>query len=147
MDSLQVTLVRRSFALVQPIAPQAAALFYDHLFEADPSLRGLFRGDMRGQGERLMTMIGRAVDLFGQPDVLMPVLRSLGARHLAYGVEDRHYATVGSALMKTLEQGLGDAFTPAVREAWNDLYAVIAATMVEGARAPRVADRASAVAA
>ena len=58
MQDHQIHLVRNSFELVQPIAPQAAALFYDHLFAAAPSLRGLFRGDMANQGERLMTMIG-----------------------------------------------------------------------------------------
>ena len=52
----QIALVRRSFALVQPIAREAAVLFYDNLFQADPNLRPLFRGDMAQQGERLMSM-------------------------------------------------------------------------------------------
>ncbi len=115
MQAHQVRLVRDSFALVQPIAPQAAALFYNHLFEADPSLRALFRGDMAQQGARLMTMIGSAVGLLEKPEVLMPVLCNLGARHVNYGVQDAHYATVGGALLLTLEQGLGAAFTPEVR--------------------------------
>ncbi len=147
MNSQQVDLVRHSFALVKPIAPQAAALFYGHLFDADPTLRSLFRGDMQMQGERLMSMIGSAVGLLGQPAVLLPVLRTLGARHAGYGVVDSHYATVGGALLKTLEQGLGDAFTPAVRQAWTDLYGVIAETMQAGARQPQIAPRALALAA
>ncbi|MGJ7505821.1 globin domain-containing protein [Variovorax sp. GT1P44] len=102
MQAHQVQLVRESFARVQPIAPQAAALFYSHLFDADPSLRALFRGDMAHQGERLMTMIGSAIGLLEKPDVLLPVLRSLGARHGHYGVIDAHYATVGGALLLTL---------------------------------------------
>jgi hemoglobin-like flavoprotein len=131
-----IQLVRDSFMLVQPIASQAATLFYTHLFEADPALRPLFKGDMAHQGERLMGMIGRAVGLLEQPDALMPVLRFLGARHKGYGVVDAHYATVGGALLKTLEQGLGDAFTPEVRQAWTDLYGVIAETMLQGTRQP-----------
>jgi hemoglobin-like flavoprotein len=134
MNRQQIDLVRNSFALVQPIAPQAAALFYDNLFAADPALRPLFRGNMEHQGERLMGMIGRAVDLLEQPEALLPVLRLLGARHAGYGVVESHYATVGGALLKTLGQGLGDAFTPEVREAWTDLYAVITRTMLEGTR-------------
>jgi len=139
MNTQQVQLVRSSFALVQPIAPQAAALFYDHLFAADPALRPLFRGDMAHQGERLMTMIGSAVGLLDKLDVLIPVLRSLGARHAGYGVVDAHYATVGGALLLTLEQGLGDAFTPEVREAWTTLYGVISHTMIDASRVPAAA--------
>lgn len=133
MQTQQVQLVRDSFALVQPIATQAAALFYGNLFTADPSLRALFRGDMENQGERLMTMIGGAVRLLDKPDALLPVLRSLGARHVGYGVVDAHYATVGGALLLTLEQGLGQAFTPEVRAAWTATYGLISSTMIEAA--------------
>lgn len=139
MDRQKIDLVRNSFALVQPIAPQAAALFYDNLFEADPSLRALFRGDMKEQGERLMGMIGSALGLLERPDALMPALRGLGARHLRYAVQEHHYATVGGALIKTLGQGLGDAFKPEVRDAWIELYGVISRTMLEGAREPALA--------
>jgi len=133
MNAQQIQLVRSSFALVQPIATQAAALFYDKLFASDPSLRQLFRGDMAEQGERLMSMIGAAVSLLERPESLLPVLRKLGARHVGYGVQDHHYATVGAALIDTLEQGLGEAFTPEVREAWGVLYGVVSRTMMEGA--------------
>lgn len=133
MQDHQIQLVRVSFALVEPISTQAAALFYDNLFTADPSLRALFHGDMGNQGERLMTMIGSAVRLLHKPDVLMPVLRSLGARHVGYGVVDAHYATVGGALLLTLEQGLGDEFTPEVRTAWTAMYGLVSRTMIEAA--------------
>jgi hemoglobin-like flavoprotein len=136
MNRQQIDLVRASFALVQPIAAQAAAIFYDKLFAADPSLRTLFRGDMAHQGERLMTMIGNAVGLLDRADTLLPVLRQLGARHVGYGVVDAHYATVGSALLQTLEQGLGAAFTPEVRDAWVETYGLISRTMIEAARVP-----------
>jgi hemoglobin-like flavoprotein len=90
-----------------------------------------------------MTMIGAAVGMLDRPDALLPVLRQLGARHAGYGVVDTHYATVGAALLLTLEQGLGDAFTPETRAAWADLYAVISRTMQQGA----VAEAAPALAA
>ena len=139
MDRQQIDLVRSSFALVQPIATQAAALFYDNLFTADPSLRKLFRGDMAHQGDRLMTMIGAAVGLLDRPDALIPVLQKLGARHGGYGVVDAHYATVGGALLLTLEQGLGDAFTPETRAAWTEMYGIVSRTMIEAARVPATA--------
>jgi hemoglobin-like flavoprotein len=134
MTPIQIGHVRSSFALVEPIAQQAAALFYDNLFTADPKLRRLFQGNMAQQGARLMTMIGAAVDLLEEPDALVPVLRKLGARHVNYGVRDEHYATVGAALLKTLQQGLGHAYTDDVHAAWNALYSVVSATMMDAAR-------------
>ena len=131
MTPQQIQLVRDSFTQVAPIAAEAATMFYNNLFAADPSLRALFRGDMAAQGERLMGMIGSAVGLLERPHALLPVLRNLGARHAGYGVQAAHYDTVGAALLQTLEQGLGAAFTPAVREAWATMYGLVARTMIE----------------
>jgi hemoglobin-like flavoprotein len=140
MTPVQIGHVRRTFDLIDPIASQAAALFYDNLFTADPSLRRLFQGNMAQQGMRLMSMIGAAVDLMEVPDELVPVLRKLGARHVNYGVRDEHYTTVGAALLKTLEQGLGEAYTDEVHAAWVALYRVVSETMMDAARgAVRVA--------
>ena len=139
MNVQQIALVRNSFALVQLIASEAAALFYDNLFRADPALRTLFKGDMTHQGQRLMGMIGSALQLLDRPAALLPVLRSLGARHAGYRVREEHYDTVGAALILTLEQGLGTAFTAEARAAWVELYGVIARTMIEGAQEPALA--------
>lgn len=130
MNPQSITLVKESFAKVAPIAPQAAALFYNNLFTLDSSLRTLFRGDMEEQGRRLMQMIGVAVNKLDDIDALLPVLQGLGRRHADYGVRDAHYGTVGAALLMTLEQGLGAEFTPKVRQAWTEVYALIANTMV-----------------
>lgn len=126
--------VRTSWKKVEAIAPTAAALFYDNLFAAQPSLRSLFKTDMQMQGARLMTMIGAAVARLDDLPTLVPVLQQLGVRHAGYGVRDEHYDVVGAALLKTLSQGLGDDFTPAVREAWTGVYGLVAATMMAAAR-------------
>lgn len=127
--------VQQSWSLVQPIAPQAAALFYQNLFEANPGLRGLFRSNMEEQGAKLMRMIGVAVSKLTDLDHLIPVLASLGQAHAGYGVKPAHYDMVGSALLKTLSQGLGEAFTPEVERAWAEVYGVVSSTMREGAAA------------
>ncbi|MFY9509948.1 MAG: globin family protein [Rubrivivax sp.] len=133
MSPDQIHLVRQSFALVLPIAPTAAALFYDNLFGAQPQLRSLFKGDMQDQGTKLMQMIGAAVGLLDRPQLLMPVLRQLGARHGGYGVMPAHYDAVGAALLKTLAQGLGAAFNTPTREAWTAMYTIVATTMIAAA--------------
>ena len=60
----------------------------------------------------------------------MPVVQQLGARHRKYGVQVSHYAAVAEALLWTLEQGLADAFTDDVRDAWVNVYTVLAETMI-----------------
>ena len=135
MNDHTIVLVRESFDLIEPIAPQAGAMFYANLFEADPSLQRLFKGDMSAQAARLMQMIALAVGKLDQPELLMPALQQLGQRHAAYGVQDAHYDTVGGALLKTLYQGLGVAYTPEVEEAWVEVYGVLAGTMKAAARA------------
>jgi len=135
MNDSQIQLVRHSFALVLPIADQAAALFYDKLFERDPSISTLFRGDMAQQGARLMHMIEGAVQMLDRPSMLRHALLRLGERHAGYGVVDAHYPLVGAALLDTLAVGLGDAFTAETREAWAAMYTMVAEAMREGAAA------------
>jgi hemoglobin-like flavoprotein len=131
MNKQIVQMVQQSWAQVAPIAPQAAQLFYNNLFTLDPALKPMFRGDMQLQGQRLMGMIGAAVGKLGELDTLVPILQNLGRRHGGYGVLPSHYDTVGVALLKTLEQGLGDAFTPQVRAAWASVYGVMRSVMLE----------------
>ena len=129
----QVVLQSGRVILETSIAEQAAEMFYRRLFELDPSLSRLFKGDMREQGRKLMSMIGAAVKGLDDLERLVPVVRKLGARHAGYGVKDRDYATVAQALLWTLEKGLGEAFTPDVREAWVAVYGVLADTMKRAA--------------
>ena len=133
MTPQQIELVQASFLRVQPIAEVAAELFYNRLFTLDPSLRPLFKGDMKQQGRMLMSVIGVAVNGLRNLDTLAPVVRKMGARHVGYGVKTEHYQTVGSALLWTLEQGLGSFFTPQVRDAWAAAYELLATVMQMGA--------------
>jgi hemoglobin-like flavoprotein len=129
------TLVRDSFAKVVPIAPQAAALFYDRLFVLDPSLKPLFKGDMTEQGRKLMAMIGTAVANLDKLETIVPSVQALGRRHAGYGVPPASYDTVASALLWMLGQGLGDAFTPPVEAAWTEAYTILATVMKDAAAA------------
>jgi len=133
MTPHQIRLVRESFALVVPQAVQAGALFYDKLFERDPSVSLLFHTDMDTQARRLFEMIGDAVRLLNHPAQLDAVLAVLGARHVAYGVRDEHFETVGGALLDTLATAFGDAFTPELREAWSEFYGRVSRVMREAA--------------
>ncbi len=129
----QKKLVQSTFAKVEPIAEAAAELFYNKLFELDPSLKPLFKGDMKAQGKKLMATLKLAVKGLDDLDKLVPVVQDLGRRHKGYGVEPAHYATVAEALLWTLGQGLEEAFTPEVKQAWTDVYTLLAETMIAAA--------------
>ena len=129
MTPNEKSLVQRTFGLVVPITDRAASLFYGRLFELDPALKLLFKVDMREQGRKLMQVIGFAVSKLDTLDELVPDVEALGRRHAGYGVKDADYDTVGAALLWTLEQGLGAAFTPEVKSAWTTVYQLLASTM------------------
>jgi hemoglobin-like flavoprotein len=129
----QKVLVQSSFSKVLPIAEQAAALFYGRLFEIDPSLRPLFKGDMKEQGRKLMHMIATAVRGLDHLETIVPGVKDLGVRHVGYGVKNDHYETVGAALLWTLQKGLGDDFTDETKEAWTVVFGVLASVMKDAA--------------
>jgi len=129
MDLEKVALVQQSWKKIVPIADEAAALFYEELFTLDPSLKALFRSDMKAQGRKLTSMLNTAVVNLHKLETILPAVEDLGRRHVGYGVESGHYGTVGTALVSTLEKGLGPDFTPGVREAWVEAYTALATVM------------------
>jgi hemoglobin-like flavoprotein len=108
-------------------------MFYDRLFELDPSLRLMFHTSREEQARKLAQALTVVVTSIDRPDQIRGAVEALGRRHGGYGVRDEHYATVGAALLWTLDKGLGDAFTPDVREAWTAAYGWLALTMREAA--------------
>ncbi|WP_299432129.1 globin family protein [uncultured Maribacter sp.] len=134
MEEKTISLVQESFEKVKPIASTAAEIFYAKLFELDPALKPLFPSDqekMATQGNKLMTMLGSAVAGLSNLEMLVPVLENLGKKHVEYKVEPSHYNTVGAALLDTLSVGLGDDFTPEVKEAWASVYGTMSDVMIK----------------
>lgn len=129
MTPEQVRLVQSSMQKVLFISEIAADLFYRRLFELDPALRPLFHGDMKEQGRKLIQMLHSVVDSLGQLATILPEVEAMARRHVIYGVQPQHYDTVGTALLWTLEQGLGNGFTAEVRAAWTEAYNLLAGVM------------------
>ena len=133
MAPAQKQLVQTSFARLAPFADAVAEMFYRELFVLDPTLRKLFKSDLAEQGRKLMSMLSTAIANLDRLESIAPAVRDLGHRHAGYGVAPADYETVARALITTLEQGLGDDFTPALREAWTSCYRVLAGEMMAGA--------------
>jgi len=143
MNREQIRLVQENFEKVVPIADAAATLFYGRLFDLDPALESLFKGDIVEQGRKLMQMIGVAVKSLDRLEQVLPAVCALGARHAGYGVREKDYDTVGRALIWTLRKGLGDDFTAEIEAAWAETYTALAGVMkraqAEAARSEEVA--------
>ena len=136
MTPEKITLVKSSWQQVVPIKDTAAQLFYGQLFVLDPSLRSMFKGDMVEQGRKLMTMINTVVVSLDNLGPILGRIQELGRGHVVYGVTEAHYDTVGNALIWTLGQGLGEQFTPAVKDAWVEAYTILASAMKQAAHEP-----------
>jgi len=127
-------LVAESWKSLAPNGALVGTIFYRRLFEIDPSLRPMFAAvTMDDQIHKLVTMLDLVVHWLDVPDRLVPVLKKLGERHSTYGVRDDHFGKVGAALIGTLEEGLGDKFTPELRSAWTEAFLLISSLMRRGA--------------
>ncbi len=133
MTPNEIALIQSSFAEVAPIKSKAAGLFYRRLFEIAPEVKPLFKGDMEEQGSKLMATLAVAVNGLSNLAEIVPTVEDLARRHVGYGVRAEHYQPVGAALLWTLGQGLGDAWSPEVENAWRKAYGVLADTMIAAA--------------
>lgn len=129
LTSDQIQLVQTSWDAVSEISDAAADLFYGKLFELDPSLESLFPPELGEQKKKLMQTLAVCVNGLNDLGEIVPAVKALGQRHVAYKVSDEHYDTVGKALLWTLEQGLGETFTPETEQAWSAVYGVLSDTM------------------
>jgi hemoglobin-like flavoprotein len=133
MDQLQIVLVQRTFRHLMPIGDTVAEVFYRRLFELEPSLRELFRSNMRDQGRKLMQMMAVAVQGLSNFEAVRPAVEDLGRRHATYGVHPEHYELVRQALLATVRIGLGESMTADVLTAWSEAYDLLASTMQQAA--------------
>jgi hemoglobin-like flavoprotein len=125
--------LRASFAQLAPREREVAAMFYERLFELDPSLRRLFSGDMELQGAKMMSMLGAIVARIHDLEALAPIVSDLARRHVTYGVRPEHYAALGQALLWMLATALGPRFTPETEAAWQRAYAALSQAMRQSA--------------
>lgn len=124
-------LVRDSLGIIRLHLLPASSQFYDNLFVLAPNLRGYFRSDIAGQGMRFMTTLTTIAELLDAPDELADELDALAHAHRGIGIRAEHFAAVGAALMVTLGETLGPAFTCELQAAWRSAYDDFAARMIE----------------
>lgn len=135
MTPADIATIRADFASVAPDADGFAARFYERLFEIDPSLRPLFPADLTPQRKKLVQALAMVVAGLDRLDTMIGTISDLGRRHGGpggYGVEAHHYASVGEAILSTLEERV-PAFGDRNRAAWGVAYATLADVMIAAA--------------
>jgi NAD(P)H-flavin reductase/hemoglobin-like flavoprotein len=130
---IDVSLIKESFALLEPISDRLTGHFYAELFLADPSLRAMFPAAMDTQRDRIFSALARCVQGIDRPEFIADYVRQLGRGHRKYGVLPQHYPTLGQALIAALRRYSGSTWTPTVENAWRAAYALIARMMIEAA--------------
>ena len=127
--------LRDSLAAAVDDPRRFAARFYARLFELAPGVRALFPADLQAQQDKFAQTLVTIVAFADDPATLGDSLRQLGRRHVAYGTQAIHYATVGEALLSTLESSSDAGLSEDAAHAWRRLYGWIVAEMISGARA------------
>jgi hemoglobin-like flavoprotein len=108
-------------------------MFYARLFQLDPSLRTLFRGDLEQQGRKLMAALDFVVSGLDELPQHLAAVQQLARRHVGYGVQPEHYDQVGQALLWTLAQGIGQDTRDDALQAWTLAYTTVAQAMKSAA--------------
>jgi hemoglobin-like flavoprotein len=107
--------------------------FYSRLFEAAPGVRALFPKDMKKQKTMLLAVLVLLRKSLRDLDSIVPKLRDLGARHVAYGAKPEYYPVVGESLIGAMAAIAGGGWKWEYEQAWAAAFEVVAATMLEGA--------------
>jgi hemoglobin-like flavoprotein len=131
MTEKQVQIIKHSWKLFRSIDPQLIGeVFYGKLFQLMPSLKPMFSIPMTEQYIKIIETLNLIVARLDKLEEINSEITQLAVRHVQYGVKPAHYALVGRALLWTLEQGLGNDWTPEVAEAWARCYEKLSNTMI-----------------
>lgn len=132
--ALNVQMIRDSFSIAKPIAPQVMDKFYELLFTDYPKLKPLFNESRMEQQKKALTMgLVFIVENLEQTENLSEYLRQSGKRHFGYGVKTEHYDMVGATLLKTFAHFFQEKWTAELKTEWTNAFGVIKTLMIEGA--------------
>ncbi len=133
LTSRHIELVESSWDYILLNSHETGSIFYQKLFSLDPSLRQMFKSDMITQSQKLVSMITFAVHKLYHLDEIIADVKALGVQHRQNQVEIRHYDTVATALLWTLEHALGNEWNDDIKDAWVSVYKALSKTMIEAA--------------
>ncbi|MFF8020080.1 globin domain-containing protein [Streptomyces sp. NPDC007896] len=128
--------VRGTLPAVGAAIGEIADRFYDRLFAAHPELlRDLFNRGNQASGTQRWALAGSiaafATHLIERPDERPDVLLNrIAHKHASLGIAPGQYATVREHLFAAIAEVLGDAVTPEVAAAWDEVYWLMANALI-----------------
>jgi hemoglobin-like flavoprotein len=137
--SLDLEALETSFDLIAERGDELMDTLYSRLFAAAPAVRPLFPQEMRQQKTMLLAALVPLRKSLRDLDAIVPALRKLGARHVAYGARPEHYPLVGSTLIASMAATPQESWRPEYEAAWNAAFEVVASTMIAGAEEAELA--------
>ncbi len=120
-------IVKATAGVVAAHAETITKTFYPDMFAAHPELMRVFNKANQAVGEQpkalAASVVAYAVNLI-DPDApdFTPVMQRIAHKHVSLGIRAQEYTIVGHHLMKAVGQVLGDAVTPEVAAAWDEVY-------------------------
>jgi len=134
MNAEEIKSIRKSFQLIAGKEQIVTLLFYNRLFQSNPSLREMFPGDMESQAKKLADALKVMDASLDHIESIRPALRGLGSRHRhQYGVFEEHYAAFCQTLVDTLQETAGTRFDESMKNAWTTMLRHVSAEMRFGA--------------
>lgn len=139
-----VALVKETWAILEVDAQGNAVAFFKNIFEIAPAAKGFFdfmkdesvpmeqNAQLKFHALQVFRLTGDSAAQLGDKgafELMKPRLQSLGAKHLAKGVQDVHFEVVKAALLKTIKEGLPEKWSPALESAWADAYDALATVL------------------
>jgi len=132
--TLDLEALETSFDLIATRGDELMDVFYARLFAAAPAVKPLFAAtDLQRQKTMLLGALVLLRKSLRDLDSIVPKLRDLGARHVAYGAERDHYPVVGEVLIASMAEIAGVAWTAEYERAWGEAFGIVAGAMLEGA--------------
>jgi hemoglobin-like flavoprotein len=125
--------IRKNWASAIAARDIVGRVFYENLFRIAPATRPLFPETLDEQGRKLVQTLSWIVDHLDQADDLDAGAEALALRHVGYGVTAQQYDAVGTALIATLQAGLGDDFSKEDEAAWVRVYTDLSQRMISAA--------------
>ncbi|WP_374928282.1 globin domain-containing protein [Kytococcus sedentarius] len=120
-------IVAATAGVVAEHAVQITSTFYPNMFAAHPELMRVFNKANQAIGEQPVALassvVAYAVHLI-DPDApdFTPVMERIAHKHVSLGITATDYTIVGHYLLEAVGQVLGDAVTPEVAAAWDEVY-------------------------
>jgi hemoglobin-like flavoprotein len=132
MKPEQIKLVKKTWKILMGINPTIIGdAFYSKLFTDHPAIRKLFPSDMNQQYIKLVDMLTSIIMNLDHLESVSEEIIAMSNRHTGYGVKPAHYEMVGSALLWTLQKGLGAEWSDDIENAWIACYQSLADTMIQ----------------